>query len=61
MPSFYKDNVELWIKLGASSRHMGVGVWFREGDRCHCPSLNTVAISVVTGCWGRCQVTNPYV
>jgi hypothetical protein len=55
MPSFYKDTVELWIKPGVPSCHMGVGVWFREGDRCQCSSLNTVATSVSTGCWGRFQ------
>ena len=54
-PPFCKDNVELWIKPGIPSCDVGVGVWFREGGRCHCPSLNTVAISVVTRCWGRCQ------
>ena len=50
-PPFYKDNVELRINPGVPSRHMGVGIWFREGSSCHCPLLNTVAINVVTGCW----------
>jgi aconitase B len=47
-PPFYEDNVELWINPGVLSRHMAVGICFREGGGCHCPPLNTVAINVVT-------------
>ena len=58
-PPFYKDNVKLLFKPGVPSCHVGVVVWFREGGRCHCPSVNTSYECGYCGCWWDSKTDKP--